>query len=37
MDRYGNVQPDPEEDPFLAAKLTYWESNGQITRTVVIP
>ena len=36
-DRYGNVQPDPEEDPFLAAKLTYWESNGQITRTVVDP
>lgn len=32
----GNLQPAPD-DPFLASKVTYWESNGQITRTVVIP
>ena len=32
----GNVQPAPE-DPFLAGKVTYWESNGQITRRVAIP
>jgi DMSO/TMAO reductase YedYZ molybdopterin-dependent catalytic subunit len=31
----GNGQPAPD-DPFLASKVTYWESNGQITRTVVI-
>jgi DMSO/TMAO reductase YedYZ molybdopterin-dependent catalytic subunit len=31
----GNVQPAPE-DPFLASKRTYWESNGQITRRVSI-
>ena len=29
----GNVQPAPD-DPFLAGKRTYWESNGQITRRV---
>jgi DMSO/TMAO reductase YedYZ molybdopterin-dependent catalytic subunit len=32
----GNVQPPPE-DPYLARKVTYWESNGQITRRVRIP
>jgi DMSO/TMAO reductase YedYZ molybdopterin-dependent catalytic subunit len=32
----GNMQPAPE-DPFLASKRTYWESNGQITRRVLIP
>jgi hypothetical protein len=32
----GNVQPAPE-DPYLAGKVTYWESNGQIARTVEIP
>jgi len=32
----GNVQPAPG-DPILAGKKTYWESNGEITRTVVIP
>ena len=32
----GNVQPAPD-DPFLASKRTYWESNGQITRRVSIP
>ncbi len=31
----GEVQPAPD-DPFLAAKTTYWESNGQITRRVEI-
>jgi DMSO/TMAO reductase YedYZ molybdopterin-dependent catalytic subunit len=31
----GNVQPAPD-DPFLASKRTYWESNGQITRRVLI-
>jgi DMSO/TMAO reductase YedYZ molybdopterin-dependent catalytic subunit len=31
----GNVQPAPD-DPFLASKRTYWESNGQITRRVII-
>jgi len=31
----GNVQPAPT-DPFLASKVTYWESNGQITRRVSI-
>ena len=32
----GNMQPAPD-DPFLASKRTYWESNGQITRQVLIP
>jgi DMSO/TMAO reductase YedYZ molybdopterin-dependent catalytic subunit len=32
----GNVQPAPD-DPYLAAKRTYWESNGQIARRVLIP
>jgi len=32
----GNIQPAPN-DPFLASKRTYWESNGQITRRVLIP
>ena len=31
----GNVQPAPD-DPFLASRRTYWESNGQITRRVMI-
>jgi hypothetical protein len=35
FDIYGNVQPAPD-DPFLASKRTYWESNGQITRRVLI-
>ncbi len=35
IDTSGNVQPTPE-DPSLATKLTYWESNGQITRKVRI-
>jgi DMSO/TMAO reductase YedYZ molybdopterin-dependent catalytic subunit len=32
----GNVQPAPD-DPFLASKVTFWESNGHITRQVLIP
>jgi DMSO/TMAO reductase YedYZ molybdopterin-dependent catalytic subunit len=31
----GEVQPAPD-DPFLAGKTTYWESNGQITRHIRI-
>ncbi len=31
----GNVQPAPD-DPFLAGKVPYWESNGQMTRRVRI-
>jgi DMSO/TMAO reductase YedYZ molybdopterin-dependent catalytic subunit len=36
IDIDGNVQPAPD-DPFLASRRTYWESNGQITRRVSIP
>lgn len=36
ISRKGDVQPAPD-DPLLAGKVTYWESNGQITRTVEIP
>jgi DMSO/TMAO reductase YedYZ molybdopterin-dependent catalytic subunit len=32
----GNLQPAPS-DPYLAGKVTFWESNGQITRRVRIP
>ena len=35
FDRAGNVQPAPE-DPIIANKLSFWESNGQITRRVRI-
>ncbi len=31
----GNMQPAPD-DPFLASKRTYWESNGHISRRVLI-
>ena len=31
----GKIQPAPD-DPFLARKVTFWESNGQITRRVRI-
>jgi DMSO/TMAO reductase YedYZ molybdopterin-dependent catalytic subunit len=31
----GNVQPAPD-DPLLAGKMTYWESNGHITRRISI-
>jgi len=33
IDREGNVQP-AQDDPFIAGKRTYWEANGQITRTI---
>jgi DMSO/TMAO reductase YedYZ molybdopterin-dependent catalytic subunit len=36
IDVDGNVQP-AADDPFLASKVTYWESNGQIARRVAIP
>ena len=32
----GEVQPAPD-DPLIANKMTYWESNGQITRRIGIP
>ncbi len=35
IDVNGDVQPSPD-DPFLASRRTYWENNGQITRTVDI-
>jgi len=35
IDDAGQIQPAPD-DPFLSAKSTYWESNGQITRQVRI-
>jgi DMSO/TMAO reductase YedYZ molybdopterin-dependent catalytic subunit len=35
IDTAGNIQPAPE-DPRLASKITFWESNGQITRRVHI-
>lgn len=31
----GTVQP-AADDPYLAAKTTYWENNGQITRHIMI-
>lgn len=34
-DANGNVQPAPD-DPTLAGKATYWESNGHVTRRVLI-
>ena len=36
FDTDGNVQPAPD-DPFLASRRTFWESNGHITRQVLIP
>ena len=35
VDTAGNVQPAPD-DAFIAAKRTYWEANGQITRKIRI-
>jgi DMSO/TMAO reductase YedYZ molybdopterin-dependent catalytic subunit len=35
IDTEGNVQPDLE-DPRIAAKRTYWESNGQVSRRIEI-
>ncbi|MDH3270139.1 MAG: sulfite oxidase [Gemmatimonadota bacterium] len=31
----GEIQPEPD-DPRLAQKITYWESNGQVTREIMI-
>jgi DMSO/TMAO reductase YedYZ molybdopterin-dependent catalytic subunit len=36
IDFEGNLQP-AQDDPFLVSKRTYWESNGQIARRVMIP
>jgi DMSO/TMAO reductase YedYZ molybdopterin-dependent catalytic subunit len=36
FDVKGNVQP-AQDDPYLASKVTFWESNGQIARRVRIP
>jgi DMSO/TMAO reductase YedYZ molybdopterin-dependent catalytic subunit len=35
-DTGGRVQPAPD-DPWLTGKRTYWESNGQVTRRILIP
>jgi DMSO/TMAO reductase YedYZ molybdopterin-dependent catalytic subunit len=35
IDTDGNVQPSAD-DPIIANKITYWESNGQLTRLVNI-
>jgi DMSO/TMAO reductase YedYZ molybdopterin-dependent catalytic subunit len=35
FDIHGNMQP-AANDPFLASRRTYWESNGHISRVVVI-
>ena len=34
FDSDGNVQPAPD-DPLLASKRTFWESNGHITRLLI--
>lgn len=34
-DKAGNVQP-AMDDPFIAKKHTYWESNGQVTRRISV-
>ncbi|HEX8508621.1 MAG TPA: molybdopterin-dependent oxidoreductase, partial [Propionibacteriaceae bacterium] len=36
FDVHDNLQPAPD-DAFLSSKVTYWESNGHITRRVAIP
>jgi len=35
IDTQGNIQP-AQDDPWIANKHTYWESNGQITRRVLV-
>lgn len=35
VSRTGEIQPAPE-DPLIALKATYWESNGQVTRRIQI-
>lgn len=36
IDTEGNVQPTAD-DPLVAEKVTFWESNGQITRHIELP
>jgi len=36
IDVDGNIQPAPD-DSYLASRRTFWESNGHITRRVLIP
>jgi DMSO/TMAO reductase YedYZ molybdopterin-dependent catalytic subunit len=36
FDTDGNMQPAPT-DPYLASRVTFWETNGHITRHVLIP
>jgi DMSO/TMAO reductase YedYZ molybdopterin-dependent catalytic subunit len=36
FDADGNIQPS-QDDPLVASRTTYWESNGHITRHVLIP
>ena len=35
IDTSGNIQPTMD-DPWIAKKHTYWESNGQLTRHVAV-
>jgi hypothetical protein len=35
IDTAGNIQPSMD-DPLIAKKHTYWESNGQVTRRILI-
>jgi hypothetical protein len=35
IDTAGNMQP-AMDDPRIAKKLTYWESNGQVSRRIRI-
>ena len=35
IDTSGNIQP-AMDDPWIAKKHTYWESNGQVTRRIRI-
>jgi hypothetical protein len=35
MDTAGHIQPSMN-DPYIANKKTYWESNGQVTRRIQI-
>ena len=35
IDTQGNIQP-ASDDPRIAKKRTYWESNGQVTRRIRI-
>ena len=35
IDASGNIQP-AMDDPWIAKKHTYWESNGQVTRRIQV-